>query len=176
ARELVIVSVLCAIAVAGRGAFSMLPQFKPVLALVILTGVCFGGETGFLVGAVTAFVSNFFLGQGPWTPWQMLATGMMGFLAGILFGSGFFPRRRWALCAFGFLGTILFYGGIMNPASVLLYQEAPTPAMFLAAYAMGLPFDLIHATSTAFFLWVLQKPMEEKLTRIKIKYGLAKES
>ncbi len=175
ARELVIVSVLCAIAVGGRMAFSFLPQFKPVLALVILTGVCLGGETGFLVGAVTAFVSNFFLGQGAWTPWQMLATGMVGFLAGILFGTGFLPKRRGLLCLFGFLGTILIYGGIMNPASVLLYQENPNGAMFVTAYMMGLPFDLIHGVSTAFFLWMLQRPIEEKLSRIKIKYGLTEE-
>ena len=64
-REIVIISVLCGIAVAGRCAFYMLPHFKPVVALVIISGVCFGGETGFLVGAITAFVSNFFFGQTP---------------------------------------------------------------------------------------------------------------
>ena len=79
ARELVVVGVLCAMAVAGRSAFFMLPQFKPVLAIVIVSGVCFGAETGFLVGAVAAFVSNMFFGQGPWTPWQMFAFGMIGF-------------------------------------------------------------------------------------------------
>ncbi len=175
ARELVIVSVLCAISVAGRMAFSMLPQFKPVLAMVIIAGICFGGETGFLVGAVTAFVSNFFLGQGPWTPWQMLATGLVGFLAGILFGSKLLPKRRMVLCVFGFLSVLLFYGGIMNPASVILYQEYPNGAMILSSYLMGFPYDLIHAASTAFFLWVLQKPMEEKLFRIKTKYGITRE-
>ena len=71
ARELVVIAVLCAIAVAGRAAFFWLPQFKPVTAIVIIAGVCFGAESGFLVGAVTGFVSNFFMGQGPWTPWQM---------------------------------------------------------------------------------------------------------
>ncbi|MBQ9922480.1 MAG: ATP-binding cassette domain-containing protein, partial [Clostridia bacterium] len=65
ARELIIISVLCAVAVAGRAAFLMLPQFKPVVAIVIIAGICFGAETGFLVGGVTGFVSNFFFGQGP---------------------------------------------------------------------------------------------------------------
>ena len=85
ARELVLISVLCAITVSGRAAFFMIPQFKPVAALVIVAGICFGGETGFLVGAVSGFVSNFFFGQGPWTPWQMLSMGMIGFVSGMLF-------------------------------------------------------------------------------------------
>ncbi len=176
ARELVMVSVLCAISVAGRMAFSMVPQFKPVLAMVILAGICLGGETGFLVGAVTAFVSNFFLGQGPWTPWQMLATGLVGFVAGILFGGGLLSGRRILICIYGFLSTLFLYGGILNPISVILYQESPTGAMILSSYLRGLPYDLIHAASTVFFLWMLQKPMEEKLSRIKTKYAITKES
>ena len=87
-RELIVIAVLCAIAVAGRAALFMLPQFKPVVALVIIAGVAFGGEAGFLVGAMTAFVSNFFFGQGPWTPWQMFGFGIIGFLAGVLFKKG----------------------------------------------------------------------------------------
>lgn len=88
ARELIIIAVLIAIAVAGRAAFFMLPQFKPVIAIVVIAAICFGAETGFLVGAMTGFVSNFFFGQGPWTPWQMFCFGIIGFLAGILFQKG----------------------------------------------------------------------------------------
>ena len=69
AREMVVLAVLTALAVAGRSAFFMLPQFKPVAAMVIIAGVAFGGEAGFLVGALTAFVSNMLFGHGPWTPW-----------------------------------------------------------------------------------------------------------
>ena len=172
ARELVVISVLCAIAVSGRAAFFMLPQFKPVAALVVIAGVCFGGETGFLVGAVTGFVSNFFFGQGPWTPWQMFAFGIIGFVAGVLFRKGFLRRTKTSLCVFGFLSAVFIYGGIMNPASVIMYQENPNREMFISAYVMGLPFDLVHAVSTAFFLWFISEPMIDKLERIKIKYGL----
>ena len=175
ARELVVISVLCAAAVAGRAAFFMLPQFKPVAALVIISGVCLGGETGFLVGAVTAFVSNFFFGQGPWTPWQMFAFGIIGFIAGVLFRKGFLRKTRAPLCIFGFLATLVFYGGIMNPASVIMWQKKITWEMLASSYIMGLPFDLIHALSTAFFLWILSEPMIDKLERIKIKYGLTDE-
>lgn len=172
ARELVIISVLCAIAVTGRAAFFMLPQFKPVMAVVIIAGVAFGGETGFLVGAVSMLVSNMLFSQGPWTPWQMFAMGVIGFLAGVLFRKGLLLRSRLPLCIFGVLAAILIYGGLMNPSSVLMYQEHPTWPMFLAAYIQGFPFDLIHATATAFFLWFISRPMLEKLDRIKVKYGL----
>ena len=172
ARELVVISVLCAIAVVGRAAFFMLPHFKPVAALVIIAGVCFGGETGFLVGAVTGFVSNFFFGQGPWTPWQMFSYGIIGFIAGILFQKGVLKRNRVYLAIFGFLSTLIIYGGIMNPASVIMWQNKITWEMIVLAYSSGIGFDIIHSLSTAFFLWFISNPMIEKLERIKIKYGL----
>lgn len=172
ARELVIISVLCAIAVAGRAAFYMLPQFKPVTALVIIAGVCFGAETGFLVGAITGFVSNFFFGQGPWTPWQMFAFGIIGFIAGILFRKGFLRKTKASLCIFGFLATFIIYGGIINPSTLLMTQSEINLAIIKASYIAGAPFDLVHAVSTGFFLWFISEPMIDKLERIKVKYGL----
>lgn len=172
ARELVIISSLCAIGVAGRTAFFMLPQFKPVAAIVIISGVAFGGETGFLVGAITAFVSNFFFGQGPWTPWQMFSFGIIGFLAGIMFQKGILRKTKTDMCVFGFLVTFVIYGGIMNPASVIMWQSNININMVLSSYVMGMPFDFIHAVSTVFFLFFAAEPMLEKLERIKIKYGL----
>jgi energy-coupling factor transport system ATP-binding protein len=172
ARELIVIAVLCAIAVAGRTAFFMLPQFKPVVALVIIAGVAFGGEAGFLVGAMTGFVSNMFFGQGPWTPWQMFAFGAIGFLAGILFKKGLLRRHPASLAVFGAFAAFFIYGGVMNPAMVLMYQPMPTKGMFLAAYLQGIPFDLVHATATVTFLLIISRAMLEKLDRIKIKYGL----
>ena len=172
ARELIVIAVLCAIAVAGRTAFFMLPQFKPVVAIVIIAGVAFGGEAGFLVGAMTAFVSNMFFGQGPWTPWQMFAFGLIGFLAGVLFRKGFLRRNHLALSIFGGLATFFIYGGIMNPASVIMFQARPVKEMFYLAYIQGIPFDLVHAAATVTFLWLISRPMLEKLDRIKVKYGL----
>ena len=172
ARELIVISVLCAIAVAGRAAFFMLPQFKPVIAIVIIAGVTLGGETGFLVGAVTGFVSNFFFGQGPWTPWQMFALGIIGFVSGILLRKGFLQRTKTSLCIFAFLATIIIYGGIMNPASIIMWQTKITWEMVRAAYIAGIPLDLIHALGNAFFLWFIAEPMIDKIGRVKIKYGL----
>ena len=82
ARELVLLAVLCALAVASRAAFGFVPHFKPMLAIVMLTGIAFGPEAGFLCGAISGFASNFIFGQGPWTPWQMFAYGIGGMLAG----------------------------------------------------------------------------------------------
>ncbi len=171
-RELVVLSILCAIAVLGREAFFMLPQFKPVLALVIIIGVCFGGEAGFLSGAVIAFVSNFFSAQGPWTPWQMFAMGIVGFISGIIFNKGIISKKRVNLCVFGIVSAIVIYGGIMNPASVLMWNPYPTKDLIISSFVLGFSFDMVHAVSTVFFLWFLSTPLFDKLERIKTKYGL----
>ena len=173
ARELVLIAVLCAMGVAGRMAFFMLPQFKPVMALVIIAGVSLGGETGFLVGAVTMLASNVLFSQGPWTPWQMFCMGIVGFLAGILFRKGFLRRSRAALAAFGAFAAVFLYGGIINPASALMYSaESINLRIVLGYYITGLPMDLVHGAATAIFLWLGAEPMLEKLDRIKTKYGL----
>ena len=172
ARELVIIAVLCALGVAGRAAFFMLPQFKPVLALTIISGVAFGGETGFLVGAMTMLASNFLFSQGPWTPFQMFAAGIIGFLAGVLFRKGWLRRSRAALCVYGALAAILIYGGLMNPTSALIYGRELNWQVLVSYYLTGFPMDCVHAAATVLFLWVLAEPMLEKLDRIKTKYGL----
>ena len=172
ARELVILSVLSALAIGGRAVFFALPNFKPVAALVILTGVAFGAESGFLMGAVTMLVSNVLFGQGPWTPWQMFAMGLIGLLAGILFRKGLLSRDRLSLSIYGGLSIFIIYGGILNPTSVWLYQPEPNLKMILTTFVTGLPADAVHAMSTVLFLWFLSESMLEKLDRVKVKYGL----
>lgn len=171
-RELVVLATLCAIAVAGRAFFFMLPQCKPVMALTILSGVAFGGEAGFLVGAMSMLVSNILFGQGPLTPWQMFAMGLSGFFAGVLFRKGWLQRSRGALCVFGALAALVIYGGIMNPASAITANRTLSEGMLLSYYVTGMPFDCIHAAATWLFLWFGAEPMLEKLDRIKTKYGL----
>ena len=172
ARELVIIAVLCTIGVTGRAAFFMLPNFKPVAAIVIISGVAFGGETGFLVGAMTMLTSNTMYGQGPWTPFQLFAMGIIGFLAGVLFRKGLLQRSRGSLCVFGAIATVVIYGGIMNPASALIWARSLDLRTLLTYYISGFPVDLVHGASTVFFLLVAAEPMLEKLDRIKVKYGL----
>ncbi len=172
ARELVLIAVLTAIAVAGRGAFYMIPQFKPVVAIVIITGVSLGPESGFLVGAMTGFVSNFFFGQGPWTPWQMFCFGIIGFLAGILFQKRIITKTRFSLCIYGGLSTFFIYGGIIDIGSLLIFTSNFSWKALLATYISGFWFNIVHSISTVFFLFFISQPMIEKLDRVKIKYGL----
>ncbi len=172
ARELVVISVICAIAVVGRTAFSFIPQFKPVVAIIIITGICFGGETGFLVGAVTGFVSNFFFGQTPLTPWQMFAFGITGLVAGIFYRRKGITKNRLLLSLFGFIITIVLYGGIMNFSMLVVARTIISLESVLLCLASGLPYDIIHGLSTGVFLLFMAVPMIRILERIKIKYGL----
>ena len=173
ARELVLIAVLVALNVAGRAAFFMLPEFKPVVAMTILAGVAFGGETGFLVGAMAMLVSNMLFSQGPWTPWQMFAMGIIGWLAGVLYRKGVLRRSRLSLCIFGVICSTIVFGGIMNPASALMWSNTINWKIILSYYVTGIPVDLVRAAATFFFLWLGAEPMLEKLDRIKVKYGLA---
>lgn len=172
ARELVLLAVLSALCVAGRAAFSALPQFKPVLALVIVSGVALGGEAGFLTGALAMLLSNVMYGQGPWTPWQMFAMGLCGFLAGVLYRRGLLRRGRVSLCIYGALSALLVYGVLMNVSSALLWQSPVSWATIGAYLLSGFPVDCVHAAATVCFLWLFGEPMLEKLDRIKVKYGL----
>ena len=175
ARELVLIAVMTGTAVLSRSALYMVPQFKPMTAMVIIAGISMGSRYGFATGALAAFISNFFFGQGPWTPWQMFAYGIIGFTAGLLpetlkkCGS---KAAVLLLSLFGFLATLIFYGGIMNPASILMTQADASFGVLLASYLPGLPFDLMHGVSTAVFLLLLAKPIRKKVERIQQKYGL----
>ena len=172
ARELVLLSTMTALAVAGRAAFYWLPQCKPVCAIVLLTAVAFTPEAGFVTGAAAGLISNFFFGQGPWTPWQMFGMGIVGFLAGILARTGWLRRSRGSLCAFGAVSAILIYGGILNTASALMAAGELNRGVLLTYYLAGFPMDCVHGLSTAAFLWLGAEPMLEKLERLKTKYGL----
>ena len=147
----------------------MIGSFKPIAAIVILTGVSLGGEAGFLCACLIMMISNMFFGQGPWTPWQMFSYGMIGYLAGILFQKGILKARKIDLCIYGFLSVFLIFGGIMNPASILMAYGRITKKSLIAFYISGAPVDLVQATSTVIFLWILSRPLLEKLEMSKKK-------
>ena len=169
-REIAVMAVICALGIAGRAAFFMLPQFKPVAAIVIIAGMSLGGGSGFLVGAVTMLVSNMLFSQGPWTPWQMFAMGLVGLIAGGL--SGFLRGGKGRLCVFGALVTIVVYGGLMNLSSALIWAGQPDIGVILTYFVTGFPMDCVHAAATALFLWFGAEPMCEKLDRLRVRYGL----
>ncbi len=174
AREILLIAVMSAIAVTARVAFFMIPQFKPSAAIIIITAAGLGAEAGFLTGAVTGFVSNFFFGQGPWTPWQMFAFGIIGFLAGLIFRKkrGKWKRYRFWLCVYGGLAVLIIYGALLDTGSVFMGTSGFQKEIFLASYISGFPFNLVHAFCTVIFLFLLSEPFLKKLDRIKKKYGI----
>lgn len=172
AREIVILAVLIATAVVGRAAFFMIPNFKPIVAIIIISGVALGKESGFLVGAMSAFVSNFLFGQGPWTPYQMIAMAIIGYLAGLIFHRFQGRIRVLPLVIFGALTTFFLYGAIVDLWTIFSATSEPTMATVIGIYAAGVPFNLTHAAATAIFLLLLAKPMLGKLNRVRVKYGM----
>ena len=169
-RDTMPVAVLAALAAAGRILFAPVPSFKPVSAIAIIAGAAFGRRSGFMVGALAALVSNFFFGQGPWTPWQMYAWGLIGYLGGVLAQAGLF-RSKAVLLGFGFVSGPL-YGVIINVWSIVGFYHPETVAQAALVYAAALPFDVLHGIATSVFLAALYLPWQRKLARIKRKFGL----
>ena len=171
-RELVALAVMTAISVVGRLIFAPIPGFKPVAAVTIITGMYFGAQAGFVTGAMSALISNIFYGQGPWTPFQMFAWGLSGFLAGLIFfgkktGKATIPL----LVVAGIVGGML-YSAIMDIWTTVSVTGQFTAEGYLAATTTSLPFTAEYALSNVLFLLVLYKPMDRRLSRIKLKFGI----
>lgn len=171
ARELVVIAVMCAIAVIGRVAIPI-PNFKAAFAIIMLTGIAFGPETGFIVGAITAFASNFFYGQGAYMPWQMMAYGAGGMLAGFVFIKNKIPRKPWIMAIFGFLAVILWIGPLLDSSHIFLMMPEINFASVTASLASGFPVNVSQGICTALMMLIFGKPLLEKLERVKLKYGM----
>lgn len=168
-KELAVLAVLIALSVAGRFVFAWLPAFKPVTAITVIVAVCLGREAGFAVGALSAVLSNFYFGQGPWTPFQMLSWGLIGFLAGCFAAP--LRRNRVLLCLYGVLAGVL-YSLTMDIYTVLWADGGFSLARYLAVAATALPVTVSYAVSNVVFLLLLAKPIGSKLARMQTKYGL----
>ena len=164
-RRLVLAAVLIALCVAGR----LIPVVKPVTAIIILTGMYLGGETGFLVGSMAAVLSNFYFGQGPWTAFQMLAWGLIGLAAGWLHQP--LKQSRLCLLAYGILSGAV-YSLVMDVWTVLWYDGGFHWPLYLSAMTAALPHTLLYCLSNSLFLWFLAKPVGRKLERVRRKYGI----
>ena len=169
-REMVVLAVMTALSVAGRFLFAMVPGFKPVTAIVVITAIHFGPQAGFLTGALSAVLSNIYFGQGPWTPFQMFVWGLLGLLAGLLAKHGWLQSRL-ALSLYGILAGAAF-SLLMDVWTVLAMDGTFAPMRYLVAVSSSFFFMAIYAVSNVVFLLTLSEPIGEKLERIKIKYGL----
>ena len=162
ARELGLVAVLVAAATAGRIAFAAIPSAQPVTAIAIVTGVALGPRAGAAVGAGAALLSNTFLGQGPWTPWQMLLWGLAGASGGWL--APLLRRSRIALMAFGGAWGLVFGAG-MDVWQLAAFGPALTLPAFIAVHARAVLFDLVHALTNVILLGVAGMPLIALLDR-----------
>lgn len=174
ARELVVLAVLSALAVAARVAIPI-PSFKAIFAVIMLSGIAFGPESGFLVGAVSAFASNFFYGQGAYTPWQMFAYGAGGMLAGFLFAKGRLPQKPLVMAIFGFLSTLFFVGPLLDTCSVFLMLPIVNFQTAWPLYLSGFPVNLSQGVCTFLTMLLFGRPLLEKLDRVKLQYGMTED-
>jgi energy-coupling factor transport system substrate-specific component len=165
-RVLALVATLAALAALGRIAFAPLPNVKPTTDIVLLSGYVLGGAPGFVVGAVAALASNLFFGQGPWTPWQMVAWGGAG-LAGAglarLFGRELGRLPLAAACALAGLG----FGVVMNLSMWVTYSGRHTLPELLAYSGGSLPFDVAHAAGNAAFCLAFGPALVRALARFR---------
>jgi len=153
AREIAVIAVLGTVAAVGRIPFAALPNIQPTTFIVIVSGFVFGPRAGFVVGSTAAVVANFFLGHGPWTPWQMFTWGLSGATAGLL--GAVFPRiGPWGLAVFSFLWGYL-YGWIMNLWFWTAFIHPLNLQSFIATYAASFWFDTCHAVGNLFFYLLL---------------------
>ncbi len=167
--RLVLLSVLVAISVFGRFAFIFIPFFKPVSAIVIICGTYMGAECGFLCGALSALLSNFYFGQGPWTPFQMLAWGLIGLFAAML--SKVFLKHKWTWLIYGAIAGI-FYSMALDVWTLLVTDGTFELSRYFTYVVAALPMTGIYMLSNVVFLLIVGIPIGKKLERIKIKYGL----
>ena len=170
AEEIMLVAVMTALAVAGRIVFLPLPSIKPVTAIVIFTGMYFGAEAGFMTGALSAVISNMFFGQGPWTPFQMLSWGIIGFIAGII--APLLKKGRLPLCIYGLFSGVAF-SLIMDIYTVLWQEQGGFNILRYIFYVMAsLPMMITYAVTNVIFLLLLAGPVSRRLSRITVKYGI----
>ncbi len=163
ARIVALVATLAALAALGRIAFAAVPNVKPTTDIVLISGYALGGPPGFAVGAIAGLTSNFFFGQGPWTPWQMAAWGLTGMIGT---GLAIVTRRhigRWPLAAVcGLVGFA--FAAFQDVGDWVMYSDHS--AAQLGVYVgKGVGFDLVHAGSCVLFALAFGPPLTRSIQR-----------
>jgi energy-coupling factor transport system substrate-specific component len=169
AQVVALVAALAALAIAGRIAFAAFPSVKPTTDIVIFAGYALGGAAGFAVGALAALVSNFWFGQGPWTPWQMAGWGMCGLMGAALAAVGGRNAGRLTLAAVcGFAGAA--YGALLNFSLMPTYGGELSLEQFLLLESRAVPFDAAHVAANVAFALVAGPAMIRMLTRFRERF------
>ena len=168
ARVVSLVAALAALAVVGRIAFAAIPNVKPTTDIVLFAGYTLGAAPGFAVGAVTALASNFFISQGPWTPWQMAGWGLVGIFGAMLartFGRDLGRVQLAVAC--GFAG--LLFGAVMN-THLWTLAASHDLASWIAISGTSLTFDLAHVSGNVVFCMLLGPPFVRALERFRRRF------
>lgn len=173
AREMVMLAVLAAIAGVSRIPFAALPSVQPTTFVIIASAIALGPQSGLVIGASAALISNMVLGQGPWTPWQMVCWGMAGFIAGLL-AKTFFMKKMPFRLIYGFIVGFVF-GWVMNMWIFFSGFGELTWETFIILNTQSFYFDLAHALSNVFFLLLFSTIWIKILNRFKEKYGVFQE-
>lgn len=163
-----LVAALAALAIAGRVAFAAFPNVKPTTDIVIFAGYALGGAPGFAVGALAALVSNFWFGQGPWTPWQMVAWGLCGVLGAAL-ALGIRNAGRLTLAATCGLAGIAF-GALMNFSLMATYGGDLSWRHFWLLEGRAIPFEVAHVAGNVAFALLAGPAMVRMLTRFRERF------
>lgn len=167
-QTLMFLAILIALAVAGRVPFASLPSVQAASFVIILGGISLGPELGFVTGSTTALVSNMFLGQGPWTPWQMFAWGLMGLSAGLI-GRTQLRHRVIPMLIFGGVWGFV-YGWIMDLWFALAYVNPLTVKSFILVFTASAGLDLVHGLSNVVLIALLYRSWEKLIDRLNRKY------
>jgi len=167
ARMAAVVAVMSALAALGRDAFAALPDVKPITAMTLVVGYALGPLPGFTVGALGMLISNFMLGQGPYTPWQMAAWGVVG-LAGAALGQLGRRRAGRVVLALSCAVAALVAGEIMDLYTWTL-GASHTPAAFVAVAGQGLPYDLTGVLASFLFGLAFAPELARVLTRVRVR-------
>ncbi|MFW7432685.1 ECF transporter S component [Vagococcus carniphilus] len=169
-RELVLIAVMSATAVVSKVIFFFTPSVNPLVAIVIISGIQFGPLFGFMVGAISPFVANMIFTQGPWTPFQMLTTGLIGLIAGSKWIRKL-ENNRLIMSLLAVFSGIL-YSLLMDIWTVLSIDGVFTWTRYLTVLVPAVPFTITYMISNAVFVNILIKPLSTKIKRVKQKYGL----
>lgn len=168
AQVVALVAALAALAIAGRIAFAAFPNVKPTTDIVVFSGYALGGAPGFAVGALAALVSNFWFGQGPWTPWQMAGWGMCGMLGAAL-ALGTRNAGRLTLAATcGFAG--LAYGALLNFSLMATYGGELSWERFWVLEVRAIPFDAAHVLGNVAFALLAGPALVRMLVRFRQRF------
>lgn len=164
-KEIAVIATLSAFAAVSRMVFAPFPNVKPITFVVAVSGYVFGPFAGFVIGNASAFISNIFFGQGPWTPWQMFSWGLVGALSGI-WGKNSKNASVLKFSIICFLYGFMF-DWIMNMWTVISFVKPVTVKSIIITYASGLTFDILHAGGSFIFSMIFYESFKKVLLRYK---------